>query len=71
MFLRINRKNKLISDKKSLSDIELLVKHKNSDDNIFIGELFERYTHLVFGVCMKYLRNEEDSKDKITGYFNF
>ena len=69
MFLRINRKNKLISDKKSLSDIELLVKHKNSEDNIFIGELFERYTHLVFGVCMKYLRNEEDSKDAVMQIF--
>ena len=28
-----------------------------------MGELYERYVHLIFGVCLKYLRNEEESKD--------
>lgn len=27
--------------------------------------LFERYTALVFGVCMKYLKNEDDTKDAV------
>lgn len=27
------------------------------------SELFNRYSHLVYGVCLKYLRNEEDAKD--------
>jgi len=31
--------------------------------------LFERYTHLVFGVCMKYLKNEENSKDAVMQIF--
>lgn len=28
-----------------------------------IGELFNRYGHIVLGVCMKYLRNEEEAQD--------
>jgi RNA polymerase sigma-70 factor (ECF subfamily) len=28
-----------------------------------VGELYTRYTHLVYGVCMKYLQNDNDAKD--------
>lgn len=28
-----------------------------------VGELFNRYAHLVLGVCIKYLKNEEEAKD--------
>jgi len=51
------------------SDEELIISYKKSKENRFIGELFERYTHLVFGVCMKYLKNEEDSKDAVMEIF--
>ncbi len=33
------------------------------------GLLFERYTHLVFGVCMKYLKNTYDAEDAVMGIF--
>jgi RNA polymerase sigma factor (sigma-70 family) len=46
-----------------LSDAELIQRYQQTADVAFAGELFQRYTHLVFGVCMKYLKNEEDSKD--------
>ena len=45
------------------SDAELVQKYRNSREPAYIGELFQRYTHLVFGVCMKYLKNTEESKD--------
>lgn len=45
------------------SDSELVQKYRNSGESVHIGELYQRYTHLVFGVCMKYLKNVEDSKD--------
>ncbi|HXH17839.1 MAG TPA: sigma-70 family RNA polymerase sigma factor [Chitinophagales bacterium] len=45
------------------SDGELVQKYRNSGDLVYIGELYQRYTHLVFGVCMKYLHNVEESKD--------
>lgn len=52
------------SPKKSVKDDdELLRLYKASGDIIYLGELYQRYVHLIFGVCMKYLRNEEESKD--------
>lgn len=30
-----------------------------------MGVLFERYSHLVFGLCLKYLKNEEKSRDAV------
>lgn len=52
------------SPKKAIKeDDELLRLYKASGDIAFLGELYERYIYLVFGVCMKYLRSEEESKD--------
>lgn len=52
------------SPKKAVKeDDELLGLYKATGDIAFLGELYERYLHLIFGVCMKYLRSEEDSKD--------
>ncbi|GAB4344777.1 MAG: sigma-70 family RNA polymerase sigma factor [Flammeovirgaceae bacterium] len=62
MFLGILRK-------KSLSDAELLEKYQQTSDLNYLGELYERYTHLVFGVCLKYLKNEDDSKDAVMQIF--
>lgn len=45
------------------SDSDLVQKYRNSGESVHIGELFQRYTHLVFGVCMKYFKNADDSKD--------
>ena len=43
--------------------------YRESGDNVYIGELFKRYTHLVFGVCMKYLKDEDESKDAVMMIF--
>lgn len=56
---------KLFSKKNPRSDLELIEAYKETRDNKFVGELFERYTHLVYGVCLKYLKDEEDSKDAV------
>lgn len=63
MFLKIIRKNKI------LSDLELVHQYRETGDNHYVGELFERYTHLVFGVCLKYLKNEAQSKDAVIQIF--
>lgn len=52
-----------------LSDLELVAKFKQSQNKEIIGELFQRYTHLVFGVCMKYLKDEDESKDAVMQVF--
>ena len=53
----------------SLSDLELISRFKQTGNNNLVGVLYERYTHLVFGVCMKYLENAEDSKDATVEIF--
>jgi RNA polymerase sigma factor (sigma-70 family) len=60
---------KLFKKKPSNEDADLIRQYKQTLDTAFAGELYERYTHLVFGVCMKYLKNEEDSKDAVMQIF--
>lgn len=54
---------------KKLSDQELLQKYLEGNDNYFLGVLLERYTMLILGVAMKYLKNEEDAKDAVQQIF--
>ena len=51
------------------TDNELIASYKRSGDNKFVGELFKRYSHLVFCVCMKYLKDEDESKDAVMQVF--
>jgi RNA polymerase sigma factor (sigma-70 family) len=51
------------------SDNDLIASYKQSGDNAYVGELFKRYSHLVFGVCMKYLKDEDESKDAVMHIF--
>lgn len=44
-------------------DDELLRLYQATGDIACLGKLYERYVHLIFGVCMKYLKNKEDSQD--------
>lgn len=46
-----------------MSDAELVAHYKLTGENTCVGELFARYRHLVYGVCMKYLGDEDESQD--------
>lgn len=48
---------------KDLTDEELIHRYRNSYDMVYVGELYTRYTHLVFGVCLKYLKDEDNAQD--------
>jgi len=52
-----------------ISDSELLEKFYSDHNNEWLGILLPRYTLLLLGVCMKYLKNEEDSKDAVQQIF--
>ena len=52
-----------------LSDEELVKSYRQKGDMAHLGELYQRYTGLVFGVCMKYLKDEDDSKDAVMQIF--
>lgn len=52
-----------------ITDQELLNTFQRDRDNEWLGILFERYTLLLFGVCMKYLKNEDEAKDAVQQVF--
>lgn len=45
------------------SDTELILLYKEKGDLAIVGELYLRYSALVFGVCLKYLKNRDEAKD--------
>ena len=58
------------SNKKShFTDEELIHQYQLTRETVYIGELYQRYTHLVFGMCLKYFKEEEDSKDAVMQIF--
>lgn len=52
-----------------ITDAELLQNFYEDHDNKWLGILLPRYTLLLLGVCMKYLKNEEDSRDCVQQIF--
>jgi RNA polymerase sigma-70 factor (ECF subfamily) len=46
-----------------LSDQELIDKFVRSGDNETVGQLYERYGHLVLGLCLKYLKNRDEARE--------
>ncbi|MDQ6757199.1 MAG: sigma-70 family RNA polymerase sigma factor [Bacteroidota bacterium] len=52
-----------------IDDKELLQKFYSDHSNEWLGILLPRYTLLLLGVCMKYLKNEEDAKDCVQQIF--
>jgi RNA polymerase sigma factor (sigma-70 family) len=53
----------------NLGDQELLQRYYVDYNNEWLGILLQRYTMLLLGVCMKYLKNEEDAKDSVQQVF--
>jgi len=51
------------------SDEELLARYREEGDIGMLGQLYERYMHLVFGVCLKYLEEREWAKDEVMNIF--
>ncbi len=51
------------------SDLELVASYQASGDLEILGTLFERYVELVYGVCLKYLKNQSKAEDAVMGIF--
>lgn len=45
------------------NDAEIITAYKCTGDKQLIGILFERYAHLVYGVCFNYVKDKEVCKD--------
>ena len=48
-----------------MTDSELLAAFRESGDRSLLGVILERYTLLLLGVCMKYLKDEEAARDMV------
>ena len=51
------------------SDEELLAEYKKSLNMNYLGYLYDRYMTLVYGVSLKYLKDEEEAKDAVMQIF--
>jgi RNA polymerase sigma factor (sigma-70 family) len=52
-----------------ITDQELLEHFYTDHDNEWLGILLQRYTLLLLGVCMKYLKDEDEAKDSVQQVF--
>jgi RNA polymerase sigma-70 factor (ECF subfamily) len=52
-----------------ISDQDLLAYYYADGNQEWIGVLLQRYTLLLLGVCMKYLKNETEAKDCVQHIF--
>jgi len=50
-------------------DDKLLTSYRESGDLLPLGKLYEKQMPLVYGVCLKYLKDEEQAKDAVMGIF--
>ncbi len=53
----------------SIPDADLVAEYKSSQDVKVLGELYARYMELVYGVCLKYLKEPEDARDAVLNIF--
>lgn len=63
MFLKVFRKPK------PTTDAEYVQVYRNTGDVALLGELYGRNMELVFAICYKYLRDEEEAKDAVMQLF--
>jgi RNA polymerase sigma-70 factor, ECF subfamily len=59
MIFKLN-KNQRLSE---LADEELIAGIQANGNKEYFSEVFNRYVHLVYGVCLKYVTDKEESKD--------
>jgi RNA polymerase sigma factor (sigma-70 family) len=50
-------------------DVEWVADYKKLGDLTILGKLYQQYMPLVYGVCLKYFKDEEKSKDAVMEIF--
>lgn len=60
---------KRFSKPKPTTDADYLAAYQATENLELLGELYERYMEMVFAVCFKYLRDEDESKDAVMQIF--
>ncbi len=57
------------SSAKDMTDEELVVAYSDSKGEVYLAELYNRYSHLVYGSCLKYLKNVSEAQDATMDIF--
>jgi RNA polymerase sigma-70 factor (ECF subfamily) len=53
----------------AVKELELLAEYRSTGNIELLGLLYEQYMPLIFGLCLKYFRDEEQSKDAVMQIF--
>jgi len=61
--------NWIVTTGNDKTDDWLLDQYRSKGDSKCLGLLFERYLHLVYGVCLKYLKDRETAKDSVMSIY--
>ncbi|MEM9823477.1 MAG: sigma-70 family RNA polymerase sigma factor [Bacteroidota bacterium] len=51
------------------SDDDLVRYFQETGNREYVGVLYQRNAHLIYGACLKYLENREESKDAVMAIF--
>lgn len=54
---------------KTYKDTELIAHYRETNQEKYITELYQRYAHLVYGTCLKYFQNRAESQDMVSNIF--
>lgn len=52
-----------------LPDEELVAAYKADGDQKLLSDLYQRYMELVYGVCLKYFKDEENARDAVLSIY--
>ncbi len=70
MFLKLKHDMKKNSQDNDLPDEALVARYLETGNKDLIAILFDRYTHLVYGICLRYLRDQDQCKDAVMEIFS-
>ena len=48
-----------------VSDEDLIMKYISTNDDEYLSHLYQRHIPLMYGLCLKYLKNQQDAKDAV------
>lgn len=51
------------------SDADLALEYRSGGDLNLLGDLYNRYMDMVYGVCLKYLKDPEEAQDAVMAIF--
>ncbi|HYK77391.1 MAG TPA: sigma-70 family RNA polymerase sigma factor [Daejeonella sp.] len=52
-----------------IDELSMLREYRRTGDLNVLGKLYGQYMHLVYGLCLKYFKDEEQSKDAVMQIF--